>query len=151
MKKIHFQKGVSIIEVLVALLVLSIGMGGYWYGLRELTRNDFTELKRQAAVQLAFSEMERARVLSPETIGDSIYQWESESQGPFEVRRQVARADSVFNENWGGLNPLSENSLKHFPIEIRIQVWEPMEDRLEKTDPQPLAQLILKKPGYQWY
>lgn len=163
------QGGYTIIEVVVALTVLSIGSSVLWYTLRSSARLERQNRLHHEANLLARSELETLRVIPRADIRDTAYLYPvSEADTLLLVREVFDSADVMAVLPEVPLDEtLSPEELQK-PLEVRVRVfassgpdgdaipdpypgWEaPWKDG-EEGAPRTLATLLLKLPEYRWH
>jgi hypothetical protein len=168
--------GFTVLELAVALTVLSAGSAVLWYGLRSAARLDRMNRAHHAALLLARSDLESLRALPKQDIHDTAYLGQGAGAESLLVVRRVL--DSARIVNTLGEVALDERmSPKELrkPLEVRVRVYrappaegggfaepsrfqEPSEpsyfgpaEEGAAGSPHPLATLILKLPEYKWW
>ncbi|MEO6096156.1 MAG: type II secretion system protein [Fibrobacteria bacterium] len=169
------QRGFTILEIVVALTVLSAGSSVLWYGLRSSAKMDRLNRLHHAAVTAARSDLEALRTRTKTGIHDTSYLAIGAGADSLLVIRRVMDSARIVNslEELVLDDKLSPKELRK-PLEVRVSVFrapsEVAAEMLEKAestaagfgneddagDPgggpgRPLAALILKLPEYRWY
>lgn len=174
------QRGFTVLEIVVALTVLSAGASVLWYGLRSSAKMDRLNRLHHAAVMAARSDLESLRSRMKSEIHDTAYLATGAGGDSLLVVRRVMDSARIVNsmEEIVLDDKLSPKELRK-PLEVRVTVFRaPAEDAagiLDKADtpsdgfgPEksgtadgegesggsagaPLAALILKLPEYRWY
>lgn len=162
------QAGYTLIEIIVALSVLSIGSAVLWYTLRSSARLERMNRLHHEANLLARSELEALRARPPGGIADTAYEVASPSGAKLAVERMVfdsAKVMATLEEITldGMMRP---EELKK-PLEVRVRVYLDLaEDGSAIPDAglawdgvplgsvpegrRVLASLVLKIPEYRW-
>jgi prepilin-type N-terminal cleavage/methylation domain-containing protein len=171
------RRGFTVLELAIALTVLSAGSAVLWYGLRSAARMDRLNRAHHAALLLARSDLESLRALPREDIRDTAYLGQGAGAESLLVVRRVMDSARI-------VNTLRELVLdEHFapkelrkPLEVKVRVYrapaadgggfaEPsrFQDPAEPSyfgpadeeggggPPRPLATLTLKLPDYKWW
>jgi prepilin-type N-terminal cleavage/methylation domain-containing protein len=169
------QRGFTLLEIVVALTVLSAGSSVLWYGLRSSAKMDRLNRLHHAAVTAARSDLESLRSRPKQEIHDTAYLAFGAGGDSLLVVRRVMDSARIVNslEEITLDDKLSPKEL-HKPLEVRVSVFlAPAEDAagfLDQADSpsdgfgsaddewdsgegagRPLAALILKLPEYRWY
>jgi prepilin-type N-terminal cleavage/methylation domain-containing protein len=172
------QRGFTVVEIAVALTILTSGSAVLWYGLRSAAALDKVNRLHHAAVLAARSDLETLRARPKQDIHDTAYLAAGTLGDSLLVVRTVmdsARIVDVLDEIVLDEN-LSPKELRK-PLEVKTVVYRlPMEEAgryremgayldqigeaaslpsggTEEGDggPRILASLILKLPEYRWY
>lgn len=169
------QRGFTVLEIVVALTVLTAGSSVLWYGLRSSAKMDRLNRLHHAAVMAARSDMESLRSRPKSEIHDTAYLAFGTGGDSLLVVRRVLDSARIVNslEEIVLDDKLSPKELRK-PLEVRVSVFRaPAEDAagfLDRADSpsdgfatpddaedseggarHPLAALILKLPEYRWY
>lgn len=164
------QGGFTVVEILVAVTVLSIGSAVLWYSLRSTARMEKQNRLHHEAAILARSDLEGLRGRPRSLIKDTSYRVPSAGGIELLVLREVfdsARIVSTLEEV-----TLDENmaplELKK-PLEVRVRVFQtaPGEEdgfggslqgwdmasggEEEEGSRRTLVRLLLKIPDYRWH
>ncbi len=168
--------GFTILEIAVALTVLSAGSAVLWYGLRSSAQMDKLNSLHHAAAMLARSDLESLRSLPKQDIHDTLYLASGSGESLLVVRRVMDSARIVNTLSEIVLDEkLSPKEAKK-PLEVRVKVWRlpksgngsvpeasslrDPEDRAgaasgdeseTEGEPRGLVALTLKLPEYKWY
>lgn len=172
MKGRIFNQGYTVIELAVAMTVLSAGSAVLWYGLKSSSRLDRMNRLHHSALMAARSEMELLRLRPKESIHDTTYALtglDGESmvlvRQVFDSTRIMASLDDIVLDE-----KLSPQELRK-PLEVKVQVLLQEKkdsdqnsftysnssqlgfDDAEELDQngRSLVTLILKIPEYRWY
>lgn len=162
------QGGHTLIEVVVAFTVLSIGSAVLWYDLRASARLERMNRLHHEANRLARSELESVRLLPRREVRDTAFRVPSGGGETLLVVREVfdsARVLDVLEEVVldDALSPVELRK----PLEVRVRVLDasglegdgipepspvrdPWDDGAD-AGPRVLAALILKLPEYRWH
>lgn len=170
------QRGFTVLELIVALTVLSAGSAVLWYGLRSASRLDRLNRAHHAALLLARSDLESARILPREDIHDTAYLGHGAGAESLLVVRRVMDSARIVNTLRELVldDKMSPKELRK-PLEIRVRVYRSpvsggsgsvdpsrFDDQSEPSyfgpsdgegadgPPRPLATLTLKLPEYRW-
>ncbi|MDB5105827.1 MAG: hypothetical protein JWP91_3516 [Fibrobacteres bacterium] len=167
-------RGFTVIEITVALTVLSAGSAVLWYGLRSSARIDRQNRLHHAAVLAARSDLESLRGLPKTDIHDTAYRAPGIGEDSVMVVRRVMDSARIMNtlEEVVLDDKLSPREL-HKPLEVRVKVYriaaagegggtgpsfsldekeDPFAaDGSDKGKPRLLTSLTLKLPEYKWY
>lgn len=169
------QRGFTVMEIVVALTVLSAGSSVLWYGLRSSAKLDRLNRLHHAAVTAARSDLESLRSRPKHDIHDTAYLAHGVGGDSLLVVRRVMDSARIVNtlDEIVLDDKLSPKELRK-PLEVRVSVFRaPAEDAaglLDETDSpfdgfgsgddegesgeganRPLMSLILKLPEYRWY
>jgi hypothetical protein len=171
------QRAFTVLELAVALTVLSAGSAVLWYGLRSAARLDLLNRAHHAALLLARSDLESLRALPRQDIHDTAYLGQGAGAEPLLVVRRVMDSARIVNTLPEVTldEKLSPKELRK-PLEVRVRVYraptgeggEPVDpsrfdDQAEPSyfgpsdgegpggPPRPLATLTLKLPEYKWW
>ena len=160
------QRGLTVIELAVAMTLLTAGSAVLWYGLRSSLKLDKLNRIHHAALFAARSDLETVRVLSKGNVHDTAYTVSGPGGEPLRLVRQVfdsirimqSMRDIALDEK---LAPLELRK----PLEVKVQVllnsettemgsganaWSDFTDQTN-PDGRVLITLILKLPEYQWH
>jgi prepilin-type N-terminal cleavage/methylation domain-containing protein len=165
------QAGYTLLEMVVALTILSIGSAVLWYTLRSTARLEKLNRIHHQANLLARSDLEGLRSVPRGDIRDTSYRVPAPGGEELMVVREVfdsARIVSTLEEV-----PLDERMRPQElrkPLEVRVRVFRSAEGAEEGGIPDPLpdwspgfdaeedgpsrrtlADLILKIPEYRWH
>jgi prepilin-type N-terminal cleavage/methylation domain-containing protein len=164
------QAGYTLIEIIVALAVLSIGSAVLWYTLRSSARLERMNRLHHEANLLARSELEAVRILPRKDIRDTAYGVASSSGLELTVAREVFDSAKVF-ATLGEITldeKMVPEELKK-PLEVRVRVFAPPGGEDDGGVPdagsawdswgggsaagkrRALASLVLKIPEYRWH
>ena len=152
---IHKQKGFTLVEVLVAMLILAIGSSTVWYIYESLVRLNLQGQKHWEASILAQEELEYVRILPKEMVHDTVYEKSGVYGGKYKIKRTVF--DSVkIEESMDDIDVDENGRPLHLrrPLEIKVQIREKKEEEaleLEKSEISALFTLSFLKPDYNWY
>lgn len=162
------QGGHTLIEVVVAFTVLSVGSAVLWYDLRASARLERMNRLHHEANRLARSELESLRAVPRREVRDTSYRAPGGGgeallvvREVFDSARVVAALDEVVLDD--ALSPVELRK----PLEVRVRVFDasgaegdavpapsawgdPWEDGAE-GGARALATLILKLPDYRWH
>jgi len=171
------QGGFSIVELAVALTVLSAGSAVLWYALRSASRLDRLNRAHHAALLLARSDLESLRALPKTDIHDTAYLGQGAGAESLLVVRRVMDSARIVNTLREvtldeGMSPKELRK----PLEVRVRVYRaPLADgggfaepsRFEEPSepsyfgpsdeegaggpPHPMATLTMKLPEYKWW
>lgn len=171
------ERGFTIVEIAVALTVLSAGSAVLWYGLRSSAKMDKLNRLHHAAVLVARSDLESLRSIPKEDIHDSLYLSSGGSGESLLVVRRVMDSARIVNTMQEIVldDKLSPKEAKK-PLEVRVKVYrlpanengtapdasslqDPETDRDNGSwqedggegKPRNLVTFILKLPEYKWY
>lgn len=171
------QRGFTVVELAVALTVLSAGSAVLWYGLRSASRLDRLNRAHHAALLLARSDLESLRALPKEDVHDTAYLGQGAgAESLLVVRRVMDSARIVNTEREVTLDEhMSPKELRK-PLEVRVRVYRaplangggfadashfeepaepsyfgPADEDGAAGRPRPLATLTLKLPEYRWW
>lgn len=162
------QRGHTLIEVVVAFTVLSIGSAVLWYDLRASARLERMNRLHHEANRLARSELESLRVLPRREVRDTAFRVPAGGGETLLVVREVFDSAKVMDalEEVVLDDALSPVELRK-PLEVRVRVLDASEvEGDEIPDPSPgrdpwsdgseagprvLSSLILKLPEYRWH
>lgn len=171
------QGGFTIVELAVALTVLSAGSAVLWYGLRSAARMDRINRAHHAALLLARSDLESLRALQKEDIHDTAYLGQGAGAESLLVVRRVMDSARIVNSlsDVALDERMSPKELRK-PLEVRVRVYRapiaegggfaepsrfedpsepsyfgPSADEGEAGKPRPMATLTLKLPEYKWW
>jgi prepilin-type N-terminal cleavage/methylation domain-containing protein len=171
------RRGFTVLELAVAMTVLSAGAAVLWYVLRSAGRLDLLNRSHHAALLLARSDLESLRALPREDIHDTAYLGPGAGAESLLVVRRVMDSARIVNtlDDVELDERMSPKELRK-PLEVRVRVyrappsgeagpWE--ESRLADPDepsyfgsvdplsgggkPHPLAALAVKLPDYKWW
>lgn len=163
------QRGFTILEIAVALTILSAGSAVLWYTVRSAARGDKQNFAYHAAVALAESELESLRGLPRETIKDTSYAMPVSGAELRVVRVVYDSAKIVASQPEITLDDAMSPVELRKPLEVRVMVFKTSADKEEGSPPSgerfsldgpsgidlpadpPLVSLTLKLPDYQWY
>ncbi|MBW8887440.1 MAG: prepilin-type N-terminal cleavage/methylation domain-containing protein [Fibrobacteres bacterium] len=171
------QGGFTIIELAVALTVLSAGSAVLWYGLRSASRLDRLNRAHHAALLLARSDLESLRALPKTDIHDTAYLGQGAGAESLLVVRRVMDSARIMN-TLGEVTldeDMSPRELRK-PLEVRVRVYRaplaegggfaepsrfqepsepsyfgPSDDEGPGGPPHAMATLTLKLPEYKWW
>ena len=169
--------GFTVLELAVALTVLSAGSAVLWYGLRSAARMDRLNRAHDAALLLARSDLESLRALPKRDIHDTAYLGRGAgAESLLVVRRVMDSARIVNTARELELDEKMAPKELRKPLEVRVRVYrapaadaggyrdpsrfeepsEPVyfgsaEEDAQSGPPRPLATLTLKIPEYRWW
>jgi prepilin-type N-terminal cleavage/methylation domain-containing protein len=166
------QKGFSVIELAVAMTVLSLGSAVLWYGIKSAGRLDRLNRLHHSALMAARSDMEALRLVPKENIHDTLYSIPSMGQESLFLVRQVFDSTRIMSslEDIVLDEKLSPQELRK-PLEVKVSVllvqgeaeggglpmlesqsfpWTDDADK-SNSDGRTIVSLILKIPEYRWY
>jgi prepilin-type N-terminal cleavage/methylation domain-containing protein len=165
------QRGYTILEIAVALTVLSIGSSVLWYSVRASGRAEKINRMHHAAVAAAESELESLRGRARENIKDTAYAVPGPGGEELRVVRQVfdsakivaSLSEIILDDH------MSPEELRK-PLEVRVRVFKPKtgeeaspaadgagfsldnsSDDVETGNDPPVVSFTVKLPDYQWY
>jgi prepilin-type N-terminal cleavage/methylation domain-containing protein len=166
------QRGYTILEIAVALTVLSAGSAALWYLIKASARADKINRLHHAALAAAESELEGLRGWPRQGIKDTAYPVAGPGGEELRVVRQVFDSAKI-------VATLSEITLDDHmsptelekPLEVRVRVYRnaaegggesaapppptfSLDDspaEAEDGSEAPLVSLTLKLPDYRWY
>jgi hypothetical protein len=171
------QGGFTVVELAVALTVLSAGSAVLWYGLRSSARLDRLNRAHHAALLLARSDLESLRALPKADIHDTAYLGQGAGAESLLVVRRVMDSARIVNTLREitldeGMSPKELRK----PLEVRVRVYRapladgggfaepsrfeepsepsyfgPTDEAGEGGPPRPMATLTLKLPEYKWW
>jgi hypothetical protein len=169
--------GFTVLELAVALTVLSAGSAVLWYGLRSAARLDRMNRAHHAALLLARSDLESLRALPKQDIHDTAYLGQGAGAESLLVVRRVMDSTRIVN-TLGEValdERMSPKDLRK-PLEVRVRVYRapqsegggfaepsrfqepsepsyfgPVDEEGAAGPPHPLATLTLKLPEYKWW
>jgi hypothetical protein len=172
------QGGFTVLELAVALTVLSAGSAVLWYGVRSSARLERVNRAHHAALMLARSDLESLRALPRQDIHDTAYLGPGAGAESLLVVRRVMDSARIVNtlRDVALDERLSPKELRK-PLEVRVRVYvapgagegngpaDPsrLADQAEPSyfgpadgegaggAPRPLATLTLKLPEYKWW
>jgi hypothetical protein len=172
------QRAFTVLELAVALTVLSAGSAVLWYGLRSASRLDHLNRAHHAALMLARSDLESLRALPRQDIHDTAYLGQGAGAESLLVVRRVMDSARIVNtlRDVALDERLSPKELRK-PLEVRVRVYiapaaedgggpadpsrfvdqaepsyfGPAEAEGPGGPPRPLAALTLKLPEYKWW
>ena len=172
------QRGFTVVEIAVALTILTSGSAVLWYGLRSAAALDKVNRLHHAAVLAARSDLESLRARAKDDIHDTAYLAPGTLGDSLLVVRTVMDSARIVNtlDEIVLDDKLSPKELRK-PLEVKTVVYRlPMEEAgryremsayldligeerslpSEETEagdvgPRILASLILKLPEYRWY
>jgi hypothetical protein len=171
------QRAFTVLELAVALTVLSAGSAVLWYGLRSASRLDRLNRAHHAALALARSDLESLRALPREDIHDTAYLGQGAGAESLLVVRRVMDSARIVNslDEMELDEKLSPKELRK-PLEVRVRVYRaptgeggfpadpsrfvdqtepsyfgPSDGEGAEGPPRPLAGLTLKLPEYKWW
>lgn len=167
------QGGYTLLELIVALTVLSLGSAVLWYTLRSSARLDRLNRLHHEANFLARSDLEALRIVPRQEVRDTAYRVAVAGGEELLVVREVFDSAKVMS-NLGEIildDKLSPLELRK-PLEVRVRVFRPQAGE-EGEIPAPsvgwgdgweqdwrgqdssslrtLSSLILKLPEYRWH
>ncbi len=149
-----FTAGFTLIEVLVAATILSLGAGVIWYTFGAALRIEFRGERYAAALDLAVREAENIRRYPRSLVGDTVYCMEAPGRGKFAIKRTVldtAKIEEIVENTYLEDEKIAE--IYNRPLEVRIRIlavsddWDP--DFNE--DGETVMELGFLKPEYTWY
>ena len=161
------QRGYSLVEVVVAVTVLSVGSAVLWYSLRSSARLDKENRLHHAANLLARSDLETLRGLPRRDVRDTAYRLQGPGGEPLLVVREIYDSADIASQPELTLDEaLSPRQLRE-PLEARVRVFMagegeedgfgldpfsawPGEDPAGEGERRVLASLSLKIPEYRW-
>ena len=171
------ERGFTVVEIVMALTVLSAGSAVLWYGLRSSAKMDRLNRLHHAAALVARSDLESLRSVPKEDIHDTLYLSSGGSGESLLVVRRVMDSARIVNtlEEVVLDDKLAPKEAKK-PLEVRVKVYrlplreegeapdpsmlrDPEDDRDEAPPdedggdgkPRNLATFVLKLPEYKWY
>jgi prepilin-type N-terminal cleavage/methylation domain-containing protein len=164
------QAGYTLIEIIVALSVLSIGSAVLWYTLRSSSRLERMNRLHHEANLLARSELEAVRTRPRHEVKDTTYDVTSAAGGALTVERMVFDSAKVFAalEEIALDETLAPQELRK-PLEVRVRVYEAAGEGEGASIPDAglawdgaasggaaegrriLSSLVLKIPEYRWH
>jgi hypothetical protein len=171
------QGGFTVVELAVALTVLSAGSAVLWYALRSAARLDRLNRAHHAALLLARSDLESLRALPKADIHDTAYLGQGAGAESLLVVRRVMDSARILNtQREVSLDEgLSPKELRK-PLEVRVRVYRapvaegggfvepsrfeepsepsyfgPADEEGAGGPPHPMATLTLKLPEYRWW
>ena len=148
------NRGFTIIESMVALIILSLSAGGIW-NLIQTSHNAYVNnYMHHRATSLATNEIETLRTRDRRGILDSLYSVELPKGRKVWVVRDVMdsiqlveQLDEIILDS--EMNPVAWKK----PLEVSISVWLPHEDWVEGQPlvGRKLTQISILMPEYRWY
>lgn len=171
------QGGFTVVELAVALTVLSAGSAVLWYGVRSAARLDRLNRAHHAALLLARSDLESLRALPKSDIHDTAYLGQGAGAESLLVVRRVMDSARIVNtlEEVALDDGMSPKELRK-PLEVRVRVYRapladgggfaepsrfedpaepsyfgPSDEDREGGPPRPMATLSMKLPEYKWW
>ena len=171
------QGGFTVVELAVALTVLSAGSAVLWYGIRSASRLDQLNRSHHAALLLARSDLESLRALARADIHDTAYLGQGAGAESLLVVRRVMDSARIVNTlHEVALDESMTPKETRKPLEVRVRVYRapladgggfaepsrfeepsepsyfgPADDEGEGGPPRPMASLTLKIPEYKWW
>jgi prepilin-type N-terminal cleavage/methylation domain-containing protein len=147
------ERGFTLIEILVALVILILGTGLVWYTFKSSARLDAANRNQQDAIALAQAELERLRIIPHELIRDTAYTAAGSQGNRYTVVRTVFDSTKI-EEAYETEDITEENRSLFFqrPLEVRVTVDEEKQDAsaYDNRD-RPIIALYLFLPEYQWH
>ncbi len=148
------MKGFTLIEVMVALVALSIGSGSVWYGLQASAKQDRNGRLHIMALEAARSQLESVQNRPRQSIHDTSFQLLIGETPVLQVNRVVldsARLLELLPEIV--LDEQGSPLALHKPLEVKVEVWELQNDSLsgESQKKRSLLTLSTLIPDYAWY
>lgn len=170
------QRAFTVLELAIALTVLSAGSAVLWYGLRSASRLDHLNRAHHAALMLARSDLESLRAFPRQDIRDTAYLGQGAGAESLLVVRRVMDSARIVNtlQEVALDEKLSPKELRK-PLEVRVRVYlapageggsadpsrfadqaepsyfGPVDEDGAGGPPRPLAALTLKLPEYKWW
>lgn len=166
--KVLSQFGFTILELAVAMTVLSSGSAVLWYALRSSARLEKLNQVHHIAFLAARTEVENLRLFDKKNIHDTSYTLQESKGISLMVRREVFDSARIVSNLSDVIldAKLSPLELKK-PLEVRVSVYLLSEENAfssENADKfvtdadnssfknkHALVILLLKIPEYQWY
>ena len=150
------QTGFTLIELVVALTMLSVGSAVLWYGLTSSARMDKANRRHHIAFLAARSDMEALRLVPKSEVHDTTYWIAGQGGEVLRLERQVFNGIRILSS--GEDIPLDEKLAPlelRKPLEVKVRVILTSEKSIgnaliEKED-RVLVSLVLKLPEYRWY
>lgn len=161
------QAGFTVIEIVVALTVLSIGSAVLWYTVRSSARIERLNRLHHEANSLARSELESLRSVPRAEIRDTSYRAAAGGEEVLVVREVFDSAKVVSTLDEVALDDRMRPQELRKPLEVRVRVLrtvdaegaalpDPLDAAMaagteEEGGRRPaLATLVLKIPEYKW-
>ena len=146
--------GFTILESLVATLILLMGMGYIWYTFTTSSKIELKYRQTNSAHRLAQSELEWLRLLPPKGISDSSWEIKAPGNKTFRVVRNVF--DSLDMEDYLYENNIPEPTWPTYfarPSEIKIDVFliQDKDEQFEEDTARSLVSLTTLLPEVKWY
>ncbi len=160
------QRGLTVLELAVAMTILTAGSAVLWYGLRSSLKLDKLNRMHHTALFAARSDLEMVRMLTKENVHDTEYAISGPAGETFRLVRQVFDSVRIVNsmQEIALDEKLAPVELRK-PLEVKVQVllneagteigsgqkaWFDSEGS-NIPEGRILLTLILKLPEYQWY
>jgi len=161
MKLLKSQSGFSIIELVIAMVLLSGGSAILWYGIKSSSRMDHLNKLHHLALTAAESDLESIRLLPKRNIHDTEYAISGAGSDGLLLTRMVFDSSKMVNtlHDIPLDEKLSPKELRK-PLEVKVQVslLLTQSDPAENFSPsstddhkRTLVSLTFKIPEYQWY
>jgi len=147
-------KGFTLLESLVATLILTMGMSYVWYTFRTAAKVESKYNISTMAVSLAQSEIESLRILPKHLIQDTSYNVEISDSKILKISRTVFDSTDMdqflFDQN---VNSEAQPKWRDRPIEVKIEVYVIglAEINGSGNEDKPIVTLITILPDYIWY
>lgn len=169
--------GFTVLELAVALTVLSAGSAVLWYGIRSAAGMDRSNRVHNAALLLARSDLESLRAIPKRDIHDTAYLGAGAGAESLLVVRRVLDSARIVNSSRElELDDKMAPKELRKPLEVRVRVFrapaaegggyrdpsrfedpsEPVyfgsaDEDAQGGPPRPLASLTIKLPDYRWW
>jgi prepilin-type N-terminal cleavage/methylation domain-containing protein len=162
------QGGYSLVEVVVAITILSIGSAVLWYSLRSSARLEKANRLHHEANSMARSELEFLRGVPRQDLRDTSYRLQGPGGEELLVVREVYDSADIVSQPELTLDEsLSPRELQQ-PREVRVRVflaeqeekssfglealpeWDVEGGAWDAEGRRTLSSLVLKLPEYRW-
>ncbi len=160
------QRGLTVLELAVAMTILTAGSAVLWYGLRSSLKLDKLNRMHHTALFAARSDLETVRMLAKENVHDTDYTISGPGGESLRLVRQVFDSVRIVNsmQEIALDEKLAPVELRK-PLEVKVQVILNSASTIIESGPKAwfdfgspsnpdgriLLTLILKLPEYQWY
>ncbi|MBF0432715.1 MAG: prepilin-type N-terminal cleavage/methylation domain-containing protein [Fibrobacteria bacterium] len=149
----NHSAGFTMIELLMAMVILFIGSMLSWYSFDISNRFNVANFQRSEALSLAQSEIELVRVIPKKQVIDTSYEVAGSRGSSFKVVRSVFDSSKVEESRDASDKDFSGTAIYlRRPLEVRVDVllYSDEMTNLEGEEKQILVTLYFLKPEYQW-
>lgn len=146
--------GFTLLESLVATLILTLGMSYVWYTFRSSVQLEVKYRDQGLAYSVATSELEALRILPKHLVQDTSYEIKVSEEKYFKVVRQVFDSTDMEEFLYETNIPTTQYLKWHQkPLEVRIQIYTGKESDfdIEEIESGPTTSITTLLPDYIWY